>query len=38
LKQSKSEELIRAILAVAAGRAYLDPAISESAVTQLREP
>ena len=37
LKQSKSEELIRAILAVAAGRAYLDPAITESAVTQLRE-
>jgi DNA-binding NarL/FixJ family response regulator len=37
LKQSKSEELIRAILAVAAGRAYLDPAITERAVTQLRE-
>jgi two-component system, NarL family, response regulator NreC len=37
LKQSKSEELIRAIVAVAAGRAYLDPAITESAVTQLRE-
>ena len=37
LKQSKSEELIRAILAVAAGHAYLDPAITESAVTQLRE-
>src|SRR5688500_8176835 len=37
LKHSKSEELIRAILAVAAGRAYLDPAITESAVTQLRE-
>lgn len=37
LKQSKSEELIRAILAVTAGRAYLDPAITESAVTQLRE-
>jgi DNA-binding NarL/FixJ family response regulator len=37
LKQSKSEELIRAILAVAAGQAYLDPAITESAVTQLRE-
>ena len=37
LKQSKSEELIRAILAVAAGRAYLDPAITERAVTKLRE-
>ncbi|HET6975578.1 MAG TPA: response regulator transcription factor [Pyrinomonadaceae bacterium] len=37
LKQSKSEELIRAILAVAAGQAYLDPAITESAVIQLRE-
>ena len=37
LKQSKSEELIRAILAVAAGQAYLDPAITERAVTQLRE-
>lgn len=37
LKQSKSEELIRAILAVAAGQAYLDPAITENAVTQLRE-
>jgi len=37
LKQSKSEELIRAILAVAAGQTYLDPAITERAVTQLRE-
>lgn len=37
LKQSKSEELIRAILAVAAGQSYLDPAITERAVTQLRE-
>jgi DNA-binding NarL/FixJ family response regulator len=37
LKQSKSEELIRAILAVAAGQTYLDPAITENAVTQLRE-
>ena len=37
LKQSKSEELIRAILAVAAGQAYLDPAITEKAFTQLRE-
>jgi two-component system, NarL family, response regulator NreC len=37
LKQSKSEELIRAILAVAAGRTYLDPAVTERAVTQLRE-
>lgn len=37
LKQSKSEELIRAILAVAAGQAYLDPAITEKAVTELRE-
>ena len=37
LKQSKSEELIRAILAVAAGQTYLDPAITEGAVTQLRE-
>src|SRR6185436_20542171 len=37
LKQSKSDELIRAILAVAAGQAYLDPALTERAVTQLRE-
>src|SRR5688572_10137227 len=37
LTQSTSEQLIRASLAVAAGRAYLDPAITESAVTQLRE-
>ncbi len=37
LKQSKSEELIRAILAVAAGQTYLDPAITEKAVTGLRE-
>ena len=37
LKQSKSEELIRAILAVAAGQTYLDPAVTERAVTQLRE-
>ena len=37
LKQSKSEELVRAILAVAAGQTYLDPAITERAVTQLRE-
>lgn len=37
LKQSKSEELVRAILAVAAGQTYLDPAVTERAVTQLRE-
>jgi DNA-binding NarL/FixJ family response regulator len=37
LKQSKSDELIRAILAVASGQAYLDPAITERAFTQLRE-
>ena len=37
LKQSKSEELIRAILAVAAGQTYLDPAVTERAVIQLRE-
>ena len=37
LKQSKSEELIRSILAVAAGQTYLDPAVTERAVTQLRE-
>ena len=37
LKQSKSEELIRAILTVAAGQTYLDPAITEKVVTQLRE-
>ena len=37
LKQSKSEELIRAILAVAAGQTYLDPAVTERAVTQFRE-
>lgn len=37
LKQSKSEELIRAILAVGAGQTYLDPAVTERAVTQLRE-
>jgi two-component system, NarL family, response regulator NreC len=37
LKQSKSEELIRAILAVAAGQTYLDPAVTERAVNQLRE-
>src|ERR1044072_7756331 len=37
LKQSKSEELIRSILAVAAGQTYLDPAVTERAVTQLCE-
>lgn len=37
LKQSKSEELIRAILAVAAGQTYLDPAVTERAVTRFRE-
>jgi two-component system, NarL family, response regulator NreC len=37
LKQSKSAELIRAILVVAAGQTYLDPAVTERAVTQLRE-
>jgi two-component system response regulator NreC len=32
LKQSKSEELLRAIRAVAAGQTYLDPAITEKVV------
>ena len=36
LKQSKSAELLRAIRAVAAGQTYLDPAITEKAVTQMR--
>jgi two-component system response regulator NreC len=36
LKQSKSAELLRAIRAVAAGQTYLDPAITEKAVTQIR--
>lgn len=36
LKQSESAELLRAIRAVAGGQAYLDPAITEKAVTQLR--
>ncbi|HEX7176470.1 MAG TPA: response regulator transcription factor, partial [Pyrinomonadaceae bacterium] len=37
LKQSKSVELLRAIRAVVAGQAYLDPAITERAVTQIRD-
>ncbi len=36
LKQSKSGELLRAIRAVVAGQTYLDPAITEKAVTQIR--
>jgi DNA-binding NarL/FixJ family response regulator len=36
LKQSKSVELLRAIRAVADGQTYLDPAITEKAVTQIR--
>ena len=36
LKQSKSAELLRAIRAVANGQTYLDPAITEKAVTQIR--
>lgn len=36
LKQSKSAELLRAIRAVAANQTYLDPAITEKAVTQIR--
>jgi DNA-binding NarL/FixJ family response regulator len=36
LKQSKSAELLRAIRAVVAGQTYLDPAITEKAVTQIR--
>lgn len=36
LKQSKSVELLRAIRAVANGQTYLDPAITEKAVTQIR--
>ncbi len=36
LKQSKSAELLRAIRAVAAGQTYLDPAITEKAITQIR--
>ena len=36
LKQSKSTELLRAIRAVAAGQTYLDPAITEKAITQIR--
>jgi len=36
LKQSKSAELLRAIRAVAAGQTYLDPAITEKALTQIR--
>jgi two-component system response regulator NreC len=35
LKQSKSAELLRAIRAVGAGQIYLDPAITEKAVTQI---
>ena len=36
LKQSKSAELLRAIRAVVAGQTYLDPAITEKAVSQIR--
>ena len=36
LKQSKSAELLRAIRAVVAGQTYLDPAITENAITQIR--
>jgi DNA-binding NarL/FixJ family response regulator len=36
LKQSKSAELLRAIRAVVAGQTYLDPAITEKAVTHIR--
>ncbi len=36
LKQSKSLELLRAIRAVALGHTYLDPAIAEKAVSQIR--
>ena len=36
LKQSKSAELLRAIRAVAIGQTYLDPAITEKAITQIR--
>jgi len=37
LKQSKSAELLRAIRAIAAGQTYLDPAITQKAVTQIRD-
>ncbi len=36
LKQSKSAELLRAIRHVAANQTYLDPAITEKAITQIR--
>ena len=36
LKQSKSDELLRAIRAVASGQTYLDPAITAKVVTQFR--
>ncbi|HEY6802744.1 MAG TPA: response regulator transcription factor [Pyrinomonadaceae bacterium] len=36
LKQSKSSELLRAIRAIAVGQTYLDPAIAEKAVGQMR--
>lgn len=36
LKQSKSSELLRAIRAVSAGQTYLDPAITEKAMTEFR--
>ena len=36
LKQSKSAELLRAIRFIAAGQTYLDPAITEKAITQIR--
>ncbi|HEY6802736.1 MAG TPA: response regulator transcription factor [Pyrinomonadaceae bacterium] len=37
LKQSKSAELLRAIQAVADGLMYLDPGVTENAVSRLRE-
>jgi DNA-binding NarL/FixJ family response regulator len=37
LKQSKSAELLRAIRAVSEGLTYLDPGITESAVSRLRD-
>lgn len=36
LKQSKSEELLRAIRQVAAGNTYLDPAVTETVVAKIR--
>ncbi len=36
LKQSKSEELLRAIRTVVTGQAYLDPALTEKLITRIR--